>query len=481
LACRAGGRVAVTEIILGDESSDTYDTMTLGWTHASWSICIGLGQLLGVQSVHVVVGAGRFKVSLEVQSRKKIKQPMIEVKNEKPAYLSLFSGIGGLEHPSFPPILFCEQDVDCHAVIQSRELNQNIPIHHDIRDLCTPPPASFVVGGWPCQDISSAGKQLGLAGARSGLFFDMLRVANAAGAHTIIGENVPNLLTLNGGKDFEAVKSAVRMYGFNHISWRILNAREFGLPQDRNRLFIVASKHPSHALALHREIPIRHQSTSTPEVHGFYWTGGKRSICYSTGCVPALKVGATDNRGRGTVAVFNGRNVRKLTVAENLALQGFSSFAPPRLAASTLLRMAGNAVAKPVGEFVVSSVMHASPPSGMRSGFALRATSGYFDGEIEWAIDHKPSPLASNLAEFLEPGMHPPLSAQASAGVIVRSVRAATPMPPDLFDALYKQSLVRGGRIHPSRGDSLSAFTAMLPKIIEYRNKLDKIKERGLC
>jgi hypothetical protein len=303
----------------------------------------------------------------------------------------------------------------------------------------------------------------------------MLRVAVASGAHTIIGENVPNLLTLRGGEDFEAVKLAVRNYGFNYVSWRILNAREFGLPQDRSRLFIAASKYPSYALALHSEIQTRFESKDTPDVHGFYWTGGKRSICFSDGYVPALKVGATDNRGRGTVAVFNGCIARKLTVAENLALQGFSDVASSGLAPSTLLRMAGNAVAKPVGEFVVSSVMNACPPSGMRSGFSLRSFSGYFDGEVEWTIDHKPSFLASNLAEFLEPGEHKPLSAQASAGLIVRSVRSATPMPTDLFDVLYKQSLVPGGRIHPSRGDSLSALAEMLPEVVEYRNKLDKL------
>lgn len=393
------------------------------------------------------------------------------------SYISLFSGIGGLEHPTIPPILFCEQDVGCHAVIHSRALNRNIPVHQDVRELRAPPQASFVVGGWPCQDISSAGKQLGISGSRSGLFFDMLRVAAASGAHTVIGENVPNLLTLNGGADFEAVKLAVQSYGFTHVSWRVLNAREFGLPQNRSRLFIAASKNPSNALALHREIPAHSQSKHTPRVHGFYWTGGKRSICYSSGHVPALKVGATDNRGRGTVAIFDGSIVRKLTVEENLALQGFSDIASLALSPSALLRMAGNAVAKPVGEFVVSSVMNACPPSGIRSGFSLRSSSGYFDGEVEWSIDHEPSYLASNLADFLDPGDHEPLSAQASAGLIVRSVRSATPMPADLFDVLYRQSLVRGGKIHPSRGNSLAALEDMLPDIIEYRNKLDKVAE----
>lgn len=395
------------------------------------------------------------------------------------AYLSLFSGIGGLEHPSISPVLFCEQDRDCQAVIRSRAVNSHSLIHGDVQTLNAPPQAAYVVGGWPCQDISSAGKQLGLAGDRSNLFFDMLRVSVSAGAHTIIGENVPNLLTINSGSDFEAVKLAVRSHGYNHISWRVLNAREFGLPQDRQRLFIVASKKAAHALALHSEIAPQANSHETLGVHGFYWTGGKRSICYSTGYVPALKVGAADNKGRGTVAVFNGKVARKLTVGENLSLQGFSELQSSALPASTLLRMAGNAVARPIGEFVVSSVMDARPPSGIRSGFSLRSPSGYFDGEVEWAIDHEPSFLAANLGDYLEAKDHAPLSAQASAGLIVRSVRSGSPMPSELFDVLYKRSLDRGGKVHPSRGDSLSAFAEMIPDIITYRNKLETLTKWG--
>jgi hypothetical protein len=189
-------------------------------------------------------------------------------------------------------------------------------------------------------------------------------------------------------------------------------------------------------------------------------------------------VGATDDRGRGTVAVFDGHLARKLSVAENLALQGFSDVPISDFPPSTLLRMIGNAVARPVGEFVVSSVMESRPPSGMKNGFSLRSSSGYFDGQIEWSIDHRLGSLASNLADFLEDKEHAPLSAQASAGLIVRSVRSATPMPSELFDVLYRQSLHRRGRIHPSRADSISAFREMLPQVIEYRNSLEKQNKR---
>lgn len=394
------------------------------------------------------------------------------------AYLSLFSGIGGLEHPDISPILFCEWDRECQTVLKSDAKNARSEVYGDVTQLLEPPKAAFITGGWPCQDISSAGKQSGLAGGRSGLFFDMLRIAIKAQTHTIIGENVPNLLTLNNGNDFEIVKDALRAKGFNYISWRIVNAREFGLPQDRSRLFIVGSKYAEYAQALHAEITQISNSEPSLGLHGFYWTGGKRSICYSTGYVPALKVGGTDNKGRGTVAIFDGLSVRKLTVSENMRLQGFPNLLETGLPPSTLLRMAGNAVAKPVGEFIVSSVMAAKPPHGVRTGFSVRAKNGYFDGQIEWAIEHKPSTLASNLGDFLDRGKHPPLSAQACAGLIVRSVRSGNPMPMDLFDTLYRMSLERGGKLQPSRSDSLAALGSIMPDVMKYRATLENMSER---
>src|SRR5262249_48051297 len=111
--------------------------------------------------------------------------------------------------------------------------------------------------------------------------------------------------------------------------------------------------------------------------------------------------------------------------------------------------------------------------------FSLRSSSGYFDGEVEWTIDQKPAFLASNLGDFLEPEEHQPLSAQASAGLVVCFLCLATPIPPQLFVFLSMPSLERGRKIHPSRGDSFSALAEMLPEVIQYRNKLDRLAKWG--
>ena len=115
--------------------------------------------------------------------------------------ISLFSGVGGLEVPG-GPVLACEIDSTCHSVLRRRF--QGVEIANDVVHL-DPPKADVVTGGWPCQDISVAGLKAGLKGKRSGLFFKMIDIAQTAGAHTVIAENVPNLLKLEDGMHFGLV------------------------------------------------------------------------------------------------------------------------------------------------------------------------------------------------------------------------------------------------------------------------------------
>ena len=197
----------------------------------------------------------------------------------KQTYLSIFSGIGGLEHPNNPPLLFCERDESCQRVLKAA--HPDVPIFDDIRALHAPPKVDMVVGGWPCQDISLAGSLGGIQGDHSGLFFDMLKTAVAAGAHTLVGENVPNLLAINSGNDFQVVLETLSVAGYPYICWRILNARQFNLPQQRRRLFIVASRYQERAEALHAAMPLAKPRRASRDVFAFYWTGGKRSICFS--------------------------------------------------------------------------------------------------------------------------------------------------------------------------------------------------------
>lgn len=98
----------------------------------------------------------------------------------------------------------------------------------------------LLCGGFPCQDLSVAGKRRGLAGNRSGLFFEFARIIDAFRPRWVLIENVPGLFSSNGGRDFGVVLGTLADLGYG-VAWRTLDSRFFGVPQRRRRVFIVGA------------------------------------------------------------------------------------------------------------------------------------------------------------------------------------------------------------------------------------------------
>ena len=98
----------------------------------------------------------------------------------------------------------------------------------------------IVCGGFPCQDVSIAGKRAGLAGERSGLWFEFARIIDELEPRWVIAENVPGLLSSNKGRDFAVIIQWLAQRGYG-VVWRVLDAQYFGVPQRRRRVFIVGS------------------------------------------------------------------------------------------------------------------------------------------------------------------------------------------------------------------------------------------------
>jgi DNA (cytosine-5)-methyltransferase 1 len=96
----------------------------------------------------------------------------------------------------------------------------------------------IIVGGFPCQDLSRAGKRAGLAGERSGLFWEMRRIIEETQAKYFIFENVQGALTSDGGRDLGIILGSLAQIGYG-VAYRVLDARYFGVPQRRRRIFIV--------------------------------------------------------------------------------------------------------------------------------------------------------------------------------------------------------------------------------------------------
>jgi DNA (cytosine-5)-methyltransferase 1 len=160
---------------------------------------------------------------------------------------SFFAGIGGFdlgfERAGMEVVYQCE--INKFGVSVLKRHWPNIPLSPDIKNVKIsdiPKEANLWCGGFPCQDLSSAnqGKRRGLDGERSGLFYEFARLVKERKPRWIVLENVPGLLNSDQGEDFRCVLEELDELGYG-VSWRILDAKYFGTPQRRRRVYIVGS------------------------------------------------------------------------------------------------------------------------------------------------------------------------------------------------------------------------------------------------
>ena len=158
--------------------------------------------------------------------------------------LDLFSGIGGfslgLERAGMKTVAFCEYDKHAQKVL--RKHWPDVPIFEDVRKLDGNQfrgSVDVVCGGFPCQDVSVAGKQAGFGGERSNLYTEMLRVIGECRPKFAIFENVSGLLTGDEGKWFGKFLYDLAEIGFD-AEWHCISASYIGAPHHRDRVWIVA-------------------------------------------------------------------------------------------------------------------------------------------------------------------------------------------------------------------------------------------------
>lgn len=165
-------------------------------------------------------------------------------------FVSLFAGVGGFDLGLERSGHTCvgQVEIDKHAQSVLARHWPDVPKHDDVTtaidwadEIGLTGNVDLVAGGFPCQDLSVAGKRAGLDGKRSGLFYDALAFAKAVKAKTILLENVPGLLSSNQGRDFGVLLTELADAGYSNIEWRVLNSQFFGVAQRRRRVFIVAS------------------------------------------------------------------------------------------------------------------------------------------------------------------------------------------------------------------------------------------------
>ena len=285
---------------------------------------------------------------------------------------SFFAGIGGFdigfEHVGFKTGFLCEINPYCQSVLKTHW--PKVQMLSDIAqiDAKSIPDADVWCGGFPCQDISVARGALerkGLAGSRSGLFYQYANLIEQKKPKVVVIENVEGLFNSNKGRDFGTILQRLTGLGYA-VAWRLFNSRYFGVPQSRARVYICCWKNsPYHAM----RVMFENRMTPKPQNERMdFITESNPPKVFPKVPTVAYCLAATSGRHTGTdwsrTYVSCSDGVRRMTPKEYERLQGFPDLwtIPKGCDADnddvdTLRYTAlGNAVSVPVVEWVAKRI-----------------------------------------------------------------------------------------------------------------------------
>lgn len=168
--------------------------------------------------------------------------------NQEMRFIDLFSGIGGfrlgMESVGHECIGFCEIDKFARKSYKSIFQTEGEIEFHDIRDVSDDEfkklrgKVDVICGGFTCQAFSIAGRRLGFEDTRGTLFFEIARATKQIQPRFLFLENVKGLLNHDKGRTFTTILTTLDELGFD-VEWQVLNSKDFGVPQNRERVFII--------------------------------------------------------------------------------------------------------------------------------------------------------------------------------------------------------------------------------------------------
>lgn len=373
----------------------------------------------------------------------------------------LFAGIGGFElgmhRAGHSTELLCDVLPAAQAVLKARF--PGVEYRDDITKLRSlPASVDAICAGFPCQDLSQAGRTAGLEGERSSLIGEVFRLLSRRRVPTVVVENVPFMLQLGGGNAMRSIVDEFERRGYRW-AYRVVDSFGFGLPQRRERVFLVASREvdPS-AVLLGDDRPLSRPQTDLGRfAHGFYWTEGLGGLGWAVDAVPTLKNGSTIGiPSPPAVLMPDGRLIRP-GLRDVERLQGFDAdwTSPAETVGRSSLRwgLVGSAVSVPVAQWIGGRLSSPAMYDRARDsdfpqiGKAPRAAR--FDGERRFSVRIGVDPLgvrAPSLAEFLtDRAGQSPLSLKATLGFLGRTRRAKLRFEPGFIAAVERHAERMGG------------------------------------
>jgi DNA (cytosine-5)-methyltransferase 1 len=288
-----------------------------------------------------------------------------------------------------------------------------IPLVGDVRELRELPAATeLLAAGFPCQDLSQAGKTIGISGKRSGLVGEVFRLLRKNRVPWVLLENVPFMLQLGSGAAMNFIVEKLESLGYRW-AYRVIDTRAFGLPQRRERVFILASTEEDPAPRLFRgAMTPREPGGVSGKACGFFWTEGIRGLGWAVDAVPTLTGGSTVGIPSPPAIWFPDGRIATPDLRDAERLQGFEPdwTKPVESVARAGFRwkLVGNAVTVNVAQWVGERL--AAPaderPWGMAQGTingswpkaAFGSRKGRFAvATTTWPVARKQPPLTTFL------------------------------------------------------------------------------------
>ncbi len=378
--------------------------------------------------------------------------------------VSLFSGIGGLEfgfcERGDAPLLFCENDGAAQVVLRAHF--PEVPIASDVKLLKKIPPCDILLAGFPCQDLSQAGRKVGIGGIRSGLVEHLFRIISSARPKPkwLVVENVPYMLSLDSGRAMSYLISQLDELGYLW-AYRVVDARAFGTPQRRPRILLIASRTEDPRGVLFTgssnpgDLDGKPSGIDGKSWYGFYWTEGSRGVGWVKEGVPPIKGGSTIGIASPPAVWIPRKNfVGTINLRDAERLQGFSPDwtlsveQTEGLKRNARWRLIGNAVNARISRWLADrisrSVEYKEESSAALDGSRWpkaawgRKGKAYGVTISAWPEIVPPPKLRSFLEEPLDP-----LSARATLGFLKRA-RACT-------NIVYSETFLRSLQLHADR------------------------------
>ena len=367
----------------------------------------------------------------------------------------LFAGIGGLElglaSAGHESVLICENWAPARAVLARRF--RGSADHADVTTLAAlPAETALVAAGFPCQDLSQAGRTVGIGGARSSLVDHVFRLLDGARVPWVLLENVSFMLHLDGGRAMARLVQAFEERGYRW-AYRVVNSLAF-LPQRRERVFFLASliADPADVLLTDAVTPPVAATGLATHAHGFYWTEGTRGLGWARDAVPTLKNGSTIGIPSPPAVLLPDGRVIQPDIRDAERLQGFApDWTEPAIEAgkaSLRWSLVGNAVSVPVAKWIGERLAAPGRYDRRRDRAALCSAAwpraARSDGARRLAVEIGAFPVWRQrppLAAFLHyPGK--PLSERATAGFLARARASRLRFEPGFLERLERHCAI---------------------------------------